>query len=100
MTIAVQDANVLIDLELAGLFDLWFQVGIETHTTSFIRAELERGSHEQALAYFESGQVREHGLSFEELVQVSTLEHEVGSKAKFNDCTVLFLAMKIEAVLI
>lgn len=41
MRIAVQDANVLIDLELAGLFDLWFQTGIETHTTDFIRAELK-----------------------------------------------------------
>ena len=45
LRIAVQDANVLIDLELAGLFDLWFQTGIETHTTDLIRAELERGEH-------------------------------------------------------
>ena len=36
MRIAVQDANVLIDLELAGLFDLWFQLGVETHTTDLI----------------------------------------------------------------
>jgi hypothetical protein len=55
LKIAVQDANVLIDLELSGLFDLWFQAGIETHTTDLIRAELERGTHEQALAYFKSG---------------------------------------------
>jgi hypothetical protein len=93
MKIAVQDANVLIDLELAGLFDLWFQLGIETHTTDLIKGELEDGGHVQALAYFKSGQVREHGLSFEELDQVSELEREVGSKAKFNDCSVLFLAV-------
>jgi predicted nucleic acid-binding protein len=100
MKIAVQDANVLIDLELAGLFDLWFQLGIETHTTDLIKGELEEGSHWQALAYFKSGQVREHGLNFEELDQVSELEREVGSKAKFNDCSVLFLAMKLDAMLI
>lgn len=98
--IAVQDANVLIDLELAGLFDLWFQTGIETHTTDLIRAELEEGGHEQAVAYFTSGQVIEHGLSFEEIVAVSELEREVGSKAKFNDCSVLFLAMKLDAMLL
>lgn len=100
MRIAVQDANVLIDLELAGLFDLWFQLGVETHTTDLIRSELEEGGHVQALACFKSGQVREHGLSFEELDQISELEREVGSKAKFNDCSVLFLAMKLDAMLI
>lgn len=100
MKIAVQDANVLIDLELAGLFDLWFQTGIETHTTDFIRAELELGGHAQALAYFDSGQVREHGLTFEEIMAVSELEREIGSKAKFNDCSVLFLALKLDAMLL
>lgn len=100
MKIAVQDANVLIDLELAGLFDLWFQLGIETHTTDLIKGELEYGNHLQALAYFKSGQVQEHRLSFEELDQVSKLEQEVGSRAKFNDCSVLFLAVKLDAMLI
>lgn len=98
--IAVQDANVLIDLELAGLFDLWFQIGIETHTTDFIRAELENGRHFQALAYFESGQLRDHALSFEEIMEVSELERSVGSKAGFNDCSVLFLALKLDAMLL
>lgn len=100
MRIAVQDANVFIDLELAGLFDLWFQLGVETHTTDLIKSELEDGDHEQTLTYFESGQIKEHGLSFEELVQVSALEQDVGSKAKFNDCSVLFLAVKLDAMLI
>lgn len=100
LKIAVQDANVLIDLEIAGLFDVWFQMGIETHTTDLIRAELEKGGHEQAVAYFTSGQVVEHGLSFEEIMAVSELEREVGSKAKFNDCSVLFLALKLDAMLI
>ncbi|HEY5893429.1 MAG TPA: hypothetical protein VIT91_09375 [Chthoniobacterales bacterium] len=94
MKVAVQDANVLIDLELAELFETWFQTGIETHTTSFIRADLEKRGHRLALSYFISGQVREHGLTFEELAAVSLLEQEVASKAKFNDCSVLFLAMK------
>ncbi len=100
MKIAVQDANVLIDLELAGLFTLWFELGIETHTTSFIRQELEDGGHALTLAHFAAGQVQEHGLSFDELVEVSELEREVGSKAKFNDCSVLFLAVKLDAMLI
>jgi predicted nucleic acid-binding protein len=98
--IAVQDANVLIDLEIAGLLDLWFQTGIETHTTDLIRAEQEKGGHAQAVACFKCGQVIEHGLSFEEIMAVSELEREVGSKAKFNDCSVLFLALKLDAMLL
>lgn len=98
--IAVQDANVLIDLELAGLFDLWFQTGIETHTTDLIRGELEKGPHLEALAWFESGHVKTHHLSFEELLAVSELEREIGSKAKFNDCSVVFLALKLDAMLV
>ncbi|HEU5078732.1 MAG TPA: hypothetical protein VFT72_05940 [Opitutaceae bacterium] len=100
MKIAVQDANVLIDLELAGLFDPWFQVGIETHTTSLIRLELEAGHHDQTLAYFTGGQIHEHGLSFAELSEVARLERAVGSKARFNDCSVLFLARKLDAMLL
>ena len=100
MKVAVQDANVLIDLELAGLFDPWFLLGIETHTTDLIKEELRSGGHVLALGYFASGQVQEHGLTFEDLERVSDLEREVGSKAKFNDCSVLHLAMKLNAVLI
>lgn len=100
MKVAVQDANVLIDLELAALFDLWFQLGIETHTTSLIRLELEKGSHDQAMSYFTSRQVHEHDLSFAELTQVAQLEREVGSKARFNDCSVLFLARKLDVMLL
>lgn len=96
----MQDANILIDLELASLLDLWFQIGIETHTTDLIREELEKGKHTQALAYFESGHVHEHELSWDELAEVARLEIEVSSKAKFNDCSVLYLARKIDAMLI
>jgi hypothetical protein len=100
MKIAIQDANVLIDLELAGLFDPWFRLGVETHTTDLIRLELEKGRHDQALAYFASGQIREHRLSFEELRQVGELEREVRNKARFSDCSVLLLARKLDAMLL
>ena len=100
MKIAVQDANVLIDLEVAGLFDLWFQLGIETHTSCFIRKELEDGGHMQTLAYFKSHHVQAHDLTYEELEQISELESQIGSRAGFNDCSVLFLAIKLDAMLV
>ena len=43
MKIAVKDANFFIDLEIAGLLELWFQLGVEIHTSAFIRQELRDG---------------------------------------------------------
>jgi hypothetical protein len=100
MRIAVKDANVFIDLEIAGLFDLWFQLGIETHTSVFIRAELEKGDHIASLAYFESGQVICHDFEFDEIIIVQGLMLEVNQAAGFNDCSVLFLAEKLKAPLL
>jgi predicted nucleic acid-binding protein len=100
MKVAIKDANVFIDLEIAGLFDLWFQLGIETHTSVFIREELERGCHVQALGYFESGQVVCHEFDFEEIVLVERLMQEVNRAAGFNDCSVLYLAEKLKAPLL
>lgn len=98
MKIAVQDANVFIDLELAGLLDLWRQMGVEVHTTDLIRSELKRGKHDLALAYLRGMTV--HELNFEELVAVSHLEQSLGSRAKFNDCSVLHLAKKLRVPLL
>ncbi len=100
MQIAVKDANVFIDLEIAGLFDLWFQMGIETHTSVFIREELDLGGHEQALAYFDSGQVVCHEFNFDEIMLVDALMLEVSKAAGFNDCSVLYLAEKMKVPLL
>ena len=100
MKVAIKDANIFIDLEIAGLFDLWFQLGIETHTSVFIREELDTGGHEQALAYFTSGQVVCHEFGFEEIVLVEALMVEVSKAAGFNDCSVLYLAEKLNVPLL
>lgn len=100
MKIAIKDANVFIDLEIAGLFDLWFQLDIETHTSVFIQDELETGGHHQALAYFASGQVISHDFDFVEMTQVNGLMQEVNKAAGFNDCSVLYLAEKLKASLL
>jgi predicted nucleic acid-binding protein len=100
MKIAVKDANVFIDLELAGLLDLWFQLGIETHTSIFIREELELGAHSEALSHFDSGNVTTHDFEFSEIETINALMEEVNRAAKFNDCSVLYLAEKLGAPLL
>ncbi|HKJ90194.1 MAG TPA: hypothetical protein VJ960_03615 [Oceanipulchritudo sp.] len=54
MKIAVKDANVFIDMESMGVFDLRVQLGNETLTTSLIVLELEDDGHAEALAYIET----------------------------------------------
>ena len=100
MKVAIKDANVFIDLEIAGLFDLWFQMGIETHTSVFIREELDLGGHEQSLAYFDSGQIICHEFDFDEIMLVDALMLEVSKAAGFNDCSVLYLAEKMKVPLL
>ncbi|NJK90459.1 MAG: hypothetical protein HC904_00690 [Blastochloris sp.] len=51
MKIAVQDANILIDLELSGTLGIWFDLGIETHTTDLILAQIQKGGHSGVLAF-------------------------------------------------
>lgn len=100
MKVAVQDANVFIDMELAGLYDLWFQLGVETHTTDLIRAELEKGRHHVTLGYFAANTVHVHQLSFQQLLEVQSLTHSVTRRASFNDCSVLLLAIQLDAMLL
>lgn len=98
--IAVKDANILIDLDVAGLLDLWFQLGIETHTTTFVREEIDQVEHRELMSHFESGNIVAHDLEFSELVVVEDLMVEVSRAAKFNDCSVLYLAEKLNTVLL
>lgn len=98
--IAVKDANILIDLDVAGLLDLWFQLGIETHTTIFVREEIDQEEHRELMSHFDSGNIIAHELNFSELVVIDDLMQEVNRAARFNDCTVLYLAEKLDTVLL
>ena len=96
MKIAVKDANVFIDMESMGIFDLWVQLGYETLTTSLMVLELEAGCHAEALAYIETV-----GISvldpFPEAVD------QLYSKLpglSFEDASVLCLAMEQDALLL
>ena len=96
--IAVKDANVFIDLESMGILDLWFQLGYETLTSSFIADELRKGSHSQSLAYIESGHILCVTL---ELIDFYPLYEELEeSGLSAADVSVLHLAVSREALLL
>lgn len=100
MKIVIKDANVLIDLEVAELFDLWFQLGHETMTTDLIVAELRKGRHLRALEYIRAGHIRVESCSPDFLAESFALMQEIGDGPSFEDCTVLLLAMQRDAMLL
>ena len=90
----------MIDLEMAGLLDLWFQLGHETHTTDQIRRQLEEGGHEGALTYIRTEVIIERRFSGDELFAIGELMNSCRSGPDFNDCSILFLALELEACLL
>ena len=100
-TIVVKDANVLIDLEMMGLLDLWFQLEYTTLTTSFIVAELEEGNHATCLAYVQTGMLQRIKFEMEELLSVDALyQQEQPHGISFPDASVLYLAERENALLL
>lgn len=100
MRIAIQDANILIDLELAGLFDSYFELRIETHTSDFIVQELRQGGHEAALSHIRADRIRMHEFTEPQLSKIVALYEEVQSGPDLADCSVLYLARELDATLL
>ncbi len=102
MKIAVKDANVFIDLESMGLLDLWFQLGIETLTSSFVVMELEDGGHENALACIRAGQAVEAVISGEEMAGAFADFQDAygGTGLSETDLSVIYLAIRENAMVL
>lgn len=98
MKIAVKDANIFIDVELMGLFDLWLQLPYETLTTSLVVTELLTGGHEQALGYIRTEMIREEALDSFELSE--QLEKYADTGLSDTDVSVIYLAQREKALLL
>ncbi len=100
MKVAVKDANVLIDLEIAGLLDLWFQLGHLTTTTDLVVGQLKVGGHKETLSHVSNGNITVHKCSGEFLVRAFELMTKIGSGPDIADCSVLLLAIETDAMLL
>jgi hypothetical protein len=99
MKVAVKDACVLIDLVNGGLLDIWFQLGIETHTTDLVLRQVRADRQGQAVeAFVKAGLLIIDTLTGEQVLQMM---REFGHlPVGIEDQSVLFLAMKLDAILI
>jgi hypothetical protein len=99
MKVAVKDACVLIDLANGGLLEAWFQLGIETSTTDFVLRQIKVEKQWNIVSGFvDAGLLHVHTLSSAELEEMnrSLAIPRIGAE----DRTVLFLAVKLKAILL
>jgi hypothetical protein len=99
MKIAVKDANVLIDLAVAGLLESWFQLGIATCTTDLVLRQVQRESQAAAVIPFvESGMLEIVALTGEQLILCQ--ERYGHLRIGIEDSSVLFVAIERQALLL
>jgi len=97
MKVAVKDSCLLIDLEIMRVLDLWFQLKIETLTTTIIVDEI-RDQHPDIVAYIESGAMVVIDYDVPDLIPLIT---ELGTDdLSLGDLSVLHLAEEKDAVLL
>ena len=100
MKIAVQDANILIDMMEGGFCDLWFALGIETHTTDQIVAEITESCQVvQIEALVSSGKLGVTSFNVAEMNEVVSLRMQ-NEDLTIQDCSVLKLAEHLDAMLL
>lgn len=98
MKVAVKDATVFIDMELMGILDVWFSLGYQTITSSFIVDEISEGQHKRILAHIDSGRISAITLETEDIIEL--YDKLAVSGISLADTSVLHLAIEHEALLL
>jgi len=99
MRVTVHDANILIDLDLAGILGTWLEWGHETHITDLIALEIRRGRHPLVIANIHSGRITVHPTSTERLAESMALAETVPQMG-FKDVGCCLLAEELGALLL
>ncbi len=97
--IAIQDANILIDLVKTGLFDHCLALQYEFTTTEIILAELYEEQIAQIQSHINSGKFTVISISAVELIAIQLLSRE-DTRLSEQDWSAVFYALQKEAILL
>ncbi len=97
--IAIQDANILIDLINCGLLGHVLSLDFKFFTTSIIRAELIAHQDSVLNSYVEKGKIEVISISSEEFTIILELTSKY-SKLSSQDCSALYYSEKLDALLL
>lgn len=101
MKIAINDANILIDLMKIDLIGEFFRLNFEFVTTNLIIAEFEIEEQQTIINEFiRREKLTVYNLSFDELLDVQSIKNKSSKKLSFEDCSVWYLAKKKNAILL
>jgi rRNA-processing protein FCF1 len=91
MKLAVQDANIIIDLIKIDLWSLALQLDLEIYTTDFVIGELAEEQLRVIQPYIDEGHFRLRTFDAEELGEIFNLTEKVPALSA-ADCSVLHSA--------
>ena len=96
MKIVIHDASVLIDLHRCGLLETWLASGVEAHTSDLVMLEMAQPMHDLVAR----GLLCLRHLNSAELIELTAFQARQPRNLSFEDCSVLSLALKMEAALL
>lgn len=97
--IAIQDANILIDLVKTGIFETCLGLSYQFATTNIVLEELFPYQQELITPYINSGRFISIQISAAELNEIDLLTAE-DTRMSIQDWSALYFAIKKEAILI
>jgi hypothetical protein len=96
MILAIQDANILMDLHKAGLLEAYFRLGIETHTTDLVLLEVRPS----VAPFVLTGQLRVKTTPATEMAALLAFKAQQPPSLSLEDCSVFHLALQLSAILL
>mgnify|MGYP001408303658 CR=1 FL=1 len=98
MIVAIQDANILIDLCKTGLLEPYAQLGFETYTSDLVYWEV-RGRH-NLTSWVEAGHLQIVTRDDDAMWKLLEFKQRSSPALSLQDCSVLLLAIERNAVLL
>jgi len=98
MKIAITDACIFIDLFLLDVIDVFFELPFEIHTTYDVLNELNAHQIKSIQIHIDTKKLSVYSLTSEDRLNANTLNFP--RSLSQTDKTVLYLALKLEAMVI
>jgi predicted nucleic acid-binding protein len=97
--IAINDANLLIDLFEIGLIDSFFQLNLEFHTTSLIIGELDQDQQSHLKQFIETERLKIREISILDIETFKDLPVQT-RKLSIPDLSLYFYAIELKECMI
>ena len=99
MNVAIQDANIIIDLLDIGLFSQTFELEICFHTSHFVLSEINKEQRQFVMPLVKEGLLKIDNAGEQEIIDIYNLSNRVKALS-VADCSVFLLAERLRATIL